>query len=288
MGNGNNFDIPALLKMGCLDIRRIAKTYPSMQVGEYFGLLTKFINQWALINRTLERIAAQKSEDRDFHNMSEIKTLIADLGYDNPISAIDDIINVGRRGHHKSAADQAKKVLDDLNGLFNQITEAKKKSEKTKSDEEQSADKQFPIETQLLSKVINLLDHEEATRKLRVLAIDDAPSIIKTISDVLSDEYQVYGISKSKMLEKFLQQITPDLFLLDYEMPELSGFDLVPIIRGFKDHKDTPIIFLTSSGTTDHVSAAYALGACDFIVKPFQDTILREKVAKHIVRKKLF
>jgi PleD family two-component response regulator len=41
-------------------------------------------------------------------------------------------------------------------------------------------------------------------------------------------------------------------------------------------------------GTFDHVSSAFALGACDFIVKPFQGNILREKIEKHIVRKKLF
>jgi DNA-binding response OmpR family regulator len=89
-------------------------------------------------------------------------------------------------------------------------------------------------------------------------------------------------------LEKFLWQVTPELFLLDYKMPALSGFDLVPIIRSFSEHKTTPVIFLTSEGTMAHVSAAFALGACDFIVKPIQGNILREKIAKHIVRKKLF
>jgi PleD family two-component response regulator len=133
-----------------------------------------------------------------------------------------------------------------------------------------------------------LLDHEEATRKLRILAVDDSPSMIKTISAALEKDYKVYGMTNPAMMENFLQQITPDLFLLDYEMPELSGFDLVPIIRKCELHTDTPIIFLTHSGTLDHVSAAYALGASDFIVKPFQDTVLREKIAKHIVRKKLF
>ena len=89
------------------------------------------------------------------------------------------------------------------------------------------------------------------------------------------------------MVEKFLQQITPELFLLDYKMPELSGFDLIPIIRSFEAHKDTPIIFLTSMATAEYVTNAFALGACDYIVKPFQGKQLREKINKHIVRKKL-
>ena len=75
------------------------------------------------------------------------------------------------------------------------------------------------------------------------------------------------------------------MILLDYEMPEINGFDLIPIIRKFSEHKDTPIIFLTSLGTMEHVSAAAKLGACDFIVKPFEPDNLREKVAKHIVWK---
>jgi PleD family two-component response regulator len=135
---------------------------------------------------------------------------------------------------------------------------------------------------------MQILETEDSARKLRILAIDDAPVILKTLSTLLSDEYKVYGMSNPTMLEKFLHQITPELFLLDYKMPELSGFDCIPIIRSFEEHKNTPIIFLTSLGTPDHVSAALAMGAADFIVKPFQGNILREKIAKHIVRKKFF
>jgi DNA-binding response OmpR family regulator len=68
-------------------------------------------------------------------------------------------------------------------------------------------------------------------------------------------------------------------------MPVLSGVDLIPIIRSFEEHKDTPIVFLTSESSIDNVSAAIALGACDFILKPFAADKLREKIAKHIVKK---
>jgi DNA-binding response OmpR family regulator len=49
-------------------------------------------------------------------------------------------------------------------------------------------------------------------------------------------------------------------------------------------HKKKPIILLTSSGTMAHISMAVALGAVDFIVKPFDPDTLREKIAKHLVK----
>jgi PleD family two-component response regulator len=63
----------------------------------------------------------------------------------------------------------------------------------------------------------------------------------------------------------------------------LNGFELVPIIRKFPEHENTPIMFLTSEGTVDHVSTAVYLGVCDYIVKPISKEILREKVALQLV-----
>jgi DNA-binding response OmpR family regulator len=69
-------------------------------------------------------------------------------------------------------------------------------------------------------------------------------------------------------------------------MPELSGFDLVPIIRKFPEHKKTPIIFVTADRTVDQITAALDLGACDYIIKPIKEEILREKVANQIGKRK--
>jgi putative two-component system response regulator len=121
-----------------------------------------------------------------------------------------------------------------------------------------------------------------ADEKLCILAIDDARDTLTSVYHILHNEYKVYTLPQPEMLENFLKRIKPDLFLLDYKMPGMSGFDLIPIIRRFNEHKHTPIIFLTSEGTIDNLSASIALGACDFIVKPFDPNILSEKIAKHI------
>jgi len=121
-----------------------------------------------------------------------------------------------------------------------------------------------------------------ADRKPIILAIDDSPMMLKTVSSLLSDEYKVYMLAKPAMLEKMLSQIVPDLFLLDYNMPIINGSELIPIIRSFEQHKNTPVIFITSEGTIGNITSADMHDACDIIEKPVQPSILRERIAKHI------
>ena len=146
----------------------------------------------------------------------------------------------------------------------------------------------LPDLTISLSEYITRLDEEEANRKPLILIVDDSPVILKAVSAVLSDDYKVFMLEKPTELERVLQKLTPELFILDYQMPELNGFDLIPIIRNFDEHKNTPIVFLTSEGSFDNVTAAIARGISDFIVKPFKPDVLREKIAACIVKKKLF
>ncbi|MCL2084973.1 MAG: response regulator [Oscillospiraceae bacterium] len=130
----------------------------------------------------------------------------------------------------------------------------------------------------------DLLIGEEDFSKPSILAVDDFSVMLRTLHTALRDKYNVYTLTRPEELKSFLQSIVPHLFLLDYNMPVLSGFDLVPIIREFPEHKKTPIIFITSEGTVGNMSAAAYLGACDFIVKPVNITVLREKIDRHIRR----
>ena len=115
-----------------------------------------------------------------------------------------------------------------------------------------------------------------------VLAIDDNPSILTSIKNLLNNQYTVYTLSEPEKLKSLLEMIKPDLFLLDCKMPKLNGFELIPIIRSIPNYAETPIVFLTSENTIDTISVAMNLGVCDYIIKPIDNTILREKIAAHL------
>jgi len=144
---------------------------------------------------------------------------------------------------------------------------------------------------ELLTRIENCLNDffpdeagkNEADKQL-VLAVDDAPKVLRIVHLLLREEYRVHTLSEPEKLAGLLKNTTPDLFLLADRMPALSGFDLVPVIRRFPEHYSTPIIFLTSEKTEDSFNRAITLGACDFVPKPIQVETLREKVAKYIVR----
>ena len=132
-------------------------------------------------------------------------------------------------------------------------------------------------------KVKNIQPHFIPNDKRRIiLAVDDAPSILKAIYYALRELYRVFTLSDPNELLNFLNSIRPDFFILDYMMPIIDGFDLLQIIRSYPEHSETPIIFLTSVGTASHLTEAVRLGACDYMVKPFDTKTLRAKIETHI------
>jgi chemosensory pili system protein ChpA (sensor histidine kinase/response regulator) len=66
----------------------------------------------------------------------------------------------------------------------------------------------------------------------------------------------------------------PDLVLLDIEMPRMDGFEFLSTIRSQKARADLPIVMLTSRSGDKHRDKAAALGATDYMVKPFQEDVL--------------
>jgi PleD family two-component response regulator len=274
------FDLVTLIKLGDFDIRRVVRNNLTQKVGEFFEVLSKFINEAQNGLNSIYRIVDVEATEVDLQVLADMMEQMENIGAIKNIPALEDTIKAGKRGHSAFASDCAKKLAPEFDKL-------KEKVESTKRTGAADALVAADFINLTLKEALAKIEQDENTRKLRILAVDDAPVMIKTISSVLEPEYKVYGLTNPMMVEKFLGQITPELFLLDYEMPEMNGFDLIPYIRQFEEHKNTPIVFLTSIGTMETVSAAATLGACDFIVKPFQADNLKEKVAKHIIRKKL-
>ncbi len=70
----------------------------------------------------------------------------------------------------------------------------------------------------------------------------------------------------------------PDLILLDIEMPRMDGYEFLSTMRAQPAYADLPIVMLTSRGTEKHREKARALGATDYLVKPFREEMLVETI----------
>ena len=276
-GNASFYDLTVLLKWDGINLREIAEEFVR-PAEEYFMLLSEFLVRAADVMAALEAFAKRDGDIKMYRRLDEMATLLKEMKCPLFIADFYSVLGAYDQGNWKLAAFGADKTAPAFYDFMQKIALARKP--KTPDG--------APDATLSLKEYIGRLDEAEANRKMVILAVDDSPSILTSLSFILSKEYKVFTLLKPTELEKVLKKLTPDLFLLDYEMPVLNGFELVPVIRNFKEHRDTPIIYLTSIGTKDTVVSALALGACDFVVKPFNADKLLEKIGKWIVRKKSF
>ena len=131
------------------------------------------------------------------------------------------------------------------------------------------------------------IDEEKNILKIQdIIAVDNSPSILKSIYHTLHHRYKVHTLQNPDNLVKSLENIKPDLLLLDYNTPGTNGLELARAIRDIPEFKHTPIIFLTSEKSPDGINEAMNIGYSDFIVKPFSPRNLRDKVTKHIDKKR--
>jgi len=79
---------------------------------------------------------------------------------------------------------------------------------------------------------------------------------------------------------QLLQNQPVHLILLDWNMPQLSGLDFLKQVRAMDQHKDLPIIMVTSESAKYNVIEALKAGATDYIVKPVNEKIFMEKLSK--------
>jgi CheY-like chemotaxis protein len=115
--------------------------------------------------------------------------------------------------------------------------------------------------------------------KKKILVIDDVTMNLMTIKSHLSELYDVRVAKSGEIALSVLGSVKIDLILLDIEMPGMSGFDFINIMREKPDVADTPIIFVTSHNTANVVNRAYKAGVVDYIVKPVNAEILLSKIA---------
>ena len=120
-----------------------------------------------------------------------------------------------------------------------------------------------------------------------IMVVDDSVSVRRVMLNLLKKTGWTVIDAKDGMdaIEKLHQAPQqPDLFLLDIEMPRMDGYELLSSLRSSSEHRETPIVMVTSRAGDKHRKKAMHLGASDYVIKPYQEdqllTLIRRLLAR--------
>jgi len=125
-----------------------------------------------------------------------------------------------------------------------------------------------------------------ATDLPRILVVDDQPTNIQTLYQVLKGEYDVAMATDGLQAIALCQRRPPDLVLLDVVMPGIDGFEVCKRLKADSATRDVPVIFVTARDSTEDETQGLEVGAVDFITKPVNPPVVRARVRTHISLKR--
>ena len=113
------------------------------------------------------------------------------------------------------------------------------------------------------------------------LVVDDS-RVIRTVARRIMEDMQ-YTVSEAEDGMSALRAVRekmPDLILLDWNLPTMKGVEFVKSVRGQQNGGHPVILFCTTENDATEVAHAMAAGANEFIMKPFDGTLMRSKLAE--------
>lgn len=141
---------------------------------------------------------------------------------------------------------------------------------------------------QIFRAIARIVSNSPKTSEAKVLIVDDDPAMLAILSSMLTPwGVEIATLSEPQNFWKVFVAVSPDLVLLDLEMPQVSGLDLCQVIRQDAAWEDVPILVVTAHTDAESLQQAFAAGADDFISKPVLGPELVTRVLSRIERNRL-
>jgi len=115
-------------------------------------------------------------------------------------------------------------------------------------------------------------------KKNSILIVENDPMVIRVLIGILNQDYTVFAERDSRNCLDTIKRLKPDLILLDIIMPEIDGFEAAKILKEDSETKDIPVIFVTALADSENEVKGFALGAADYINKPFRPPVVKMRV----------
>lgn len=134
----------------------------------------------------------------------------------------------------------------------------------------ENTDESIPVETEA--------EEEVPVKRHRILVVDDATIIHKTIKGYLSPEYEIATAISGKIALRYLKTREVSLILLDYEMPDMNGPEVLAELRKDPYLSQIPVVFLTGINDVAKTKSALALKPQGYLLKPVDKNALIGKI----------
>jgi diguanylate cyclase (GGDEF)-like protein len=140
---------------------------------------------------------------------------------------------------------------------------------------------------EILAVVTEVLERVRRT-EIKILAVDDDPLILKALQQILEPwGMEVFTLAEPLEFWSTLEAVTPDLLILDFEMPHLSGIELCRVVRNDLRWADLPILFLTVHQDAATMQQIFGAGADDYVSKPIVIPELLSRIDNRLERSQL-
>lgn len=136
-----------------------------------------------------------------------------------------------------------------------------------------------PINVKTVGAEIEAYLHDEKRNaKKKILVVDDSGAMLRNVKGWLEDKYDVVLANSGAQAIRYLSLSTPDLILLDYEMPVVDGKQVFEMLRSEVQFQDIPVIFLTSKADKKSVMDVMALRPEGYLLKTMSPDEIKKSV----------
>ena len=116
-----------------------------------------------------------------------------------------------------------------------------------------------------------------------ILVVDDDPALRLVLRHTMEQEgYQVIEACNGLEAIRATVRHQPDLILMDAVMPEMDGFRATSEINAMREYRHTPVLIITSLDDDHSISQAFSAGACDYITKPINWSVMKHRVRRFL------